>query len=61
MWQPIETAPRDSRRVLITGRYPNGIKWVEESYRHPDGHFTMRRADQPTHWMPLPDPPENEE
>jgi hypothetical protein len=79
-WQPIETAPRDGRDVLIfipavvlerglvlhhscvTAAFctdaedPNArwsLSWV--SGYDWEGPLDDR---QPTHWMPLPDPPE---
>ena len=52
----LENAP-GGVRFLIAGRYPNGICYVEESYRHYAGHFNGRKIDPPTHWMPLPAPP----
>lgn len=52
----LENAP-GGVRLLIAGRYPNGIWYVEESYRHYAGHFNGRKIDPPTHWMPLPAPP----
>jgi hypothetical protein len=64
-WQPIEMAPQDGTRVLVHGeRGPcvaefHGSTW----YAIVDGDFAyygdsdeMRDVD-PTHWMPLPDPP----
>lgn len=47
-WQPIETAPKDIRTLLILGEHVVIGKWdqdAEEIY-------------EPTHWMNLPTPPE---
>lgn len=54
-WQPIETAPMDGTRVLLAT--PSG--------RIADGSFHARYdiwawpyvMVNPTHWMPLPEPP----
>ncbi len=68
MWQPIETAPKDGA-VIVWGRYwsdeqgwmlePKIARWDASAFggswvvdhRYP---FSVR----PTHWMPLPPPPE---
>lgn len=65
-WRPIDSYNPDwhADRVLIAGRYTNGIKYVEEAYyrRHPPhsgaGAHWCRRYEPPTHWQPLPEPPE---
>ena len=56
-WQPIETAPRDGTAVLV---YDENLTY-EIAYRHraewrygPKGYSC-----KPTHWMPLPAPPED--
>jgi len=57
-WQPIETAPRDGKRVLLynwaygagSGHYDKG--WWQ--------HFCLSQHYEPTHWMPLPDPPKEQ-
>lgn len=54
-WQPIETAPKD-RNIIITGRYGNGVAYVEESYWCYRGHWNRRQHEAPTHWMPMPEP-----
>jgi len=58
-WQPIETARADERAIVSDGHY------VELGYLWPgrvpvwtcDSDGTKLRP-QPTHWMPLPVPPQ---
>lgn len=70
-WQAIETAPKDSGPIL--GFFPARkgqilpMYWDADAYaKRPQPHWSSYgylwgRADlkrnQPTHWMPLPDPP----
>ena len=58
-WQPIETAPKDATPILMW-HAPNWtlIGWFYEdgSFYRTDG-LSFNRKD-PTHWMPLPDPPQ---
>jgi hypothetical protein len=60
-WQPIETAPKDGTEVDLwvpdDGRFTNcwfmdGI-WLQTE----DGN-TYSTGGAPTHWMPLPQPPQ---
>lgn len=66
MWQPIETAPKDGRMVLL---YPSGC-WCEEDDRGEVGYWCQDFGGEwismgpqaqdfsgHTHWMPLPEPP----
>lgn len=60
LWQPIETAPRDDRNVLLArdGRVTAG--WFDDLNdcwfeALDDGEECIRI--QPTHWMPLPEAP----
>lgn len=67
-WQPIETAPKDGTRVLLSNAFG---AWMAEyrpvyqsGYRPPDPWFSVMlnhdhlpkagRYGKPTHWMPLP-------
>jgi hypothetical protein len=67
-WQPIETAPKDRRiRMFVDGEEKHG-RWDDDKYaKKPRPHWrweggysiTNVRTNQPTHWMPLPAPPES--
>lgn len=52
LWMPIETAPEDGRVVLFSDR--NGNRWTDCS----PGHIVNGCGYPPTHWMPLPPPPQ---
>jgi hypothetical protein len=59
-WQPIGTAPKDGTVVMLVndndiflGSYDDGYIEGYEWRIHIDGCH----AGQPTHWMPLPEPP----
>lgn len=69
-WQPIDTAPKDGTRVLLGApQHVAGAKWLDMqrveygvvtqdlSYWQIEG-FDWPIGVQPTHWMPLPNPPE---
>jgi hypothetical protein len=59
IWKSIDTAPRDGSEVLISGTYDNGQQYVEVRWFWPHkGHWNGRKIEPPTHWMPVPDPPE---
>jgi hypothetical protein len=59
LWQPIETAPKDDTEVLVLvedggiliGCFAGGMWWIEQTF------YEKRN---PTHWMPLPEPPRHE-
>lgn len=59
-WQTIETAPKDGTNVLVWDHNESFIAWWDKRER------TWWRRDAiihlyPTHWMPLPNPPEIKE
>lgn len=62
-WQPIETAPKDGRGVLVSNGQAVGEATFFAEY---DGwwwagscptDYCDFQVDNPTHWMPIPDPP----
>ena len=66
-WSPIETAPRDG--TWVWAYWPNGVVEGRQSpaawEEHSDGFrwtdpFDSRGHDQPSHWMPLPAPPDED-
>lgn len=62
-WQLIETAPKDGTRILATDGYEvEKIRWQRGVWviRNCSDPFYDEEWDEntPTHWMPLPKPPE---
>ena len=65
-WQPIETAPKSGEHILLVSK--GGAVWLGH-WRDADtpprwgaGWTRFNCADlgwEPTHWMPLPSPPES--
>ena len=60
-WQPLETAPKDGREILL---FAQGILVVAHWDEFGRG-WVMRERGKPkdqwvfaSHWMPLPEPPE---
>lgn len=70
-WQPIETAPKDGTKVLLTnGSWVETARWANCDERFEgenwqwllvdceDGYYNVTaEPNEPTHWMPLPEPP----
>ena len=60
-WRPIETAPRDGTTVLIFGPHQFKCFYLEscEFWKNKLWPVVwMTGYGEPTHWMPLPPPPE---
>lgn len=61
-WQPIETAPKDGTRILMTNknRALSIGRWVTPGrfYRKYEGWSV--NLTNPSHWMQLPEPPNDE-
>lgn len=61
-WMPIETAPKDGTRVITNGgdgyKHPVVIQSVFDDGWWPDAwESDLDEPMNPTHWMPLPEPP----
>ena len=70
-WQPIDTAPLDGTAVLLAGgdcnsddKFYRAVAWKDASepsiwlVSFYDDGWGLIEYHNPTHWMPLPDPPE---
>ncbi len=57
-WQPIETAPKDGTEILgcwLPSLVCGVVSWGFGEWAEAD-----ERVRAPTHWMPLPEPPDAE-
>ncbi len=65
-WQPIETAPEDGTEVLASGFLyddPANGRWIEACKFWWSGWVLSSNDSKvynPTHWMPLPEPPKEQ-
>lgn len=57
-WQPIETAPKDGEYILIGMHF--GHRFYVQSSFWIASEWAGWDYRKPTHWMPLPEPPEEE-
>lgn len=62
-WMPISTAPRDGTSVLVYGPRRDGGTYIDVCpyYMNEWTVIWMDNYEEPTHWMPLPEPPTGEE
>ena len=56
-WQPIETAPKDGEHILL-GIHLERLVYAQSSFWL-SGKWAGWDYRKPTHWMPLPNPPED--
>lgn len=55
-WQPIETAPKDAHEILV---YEDGEMSITYWNKYAEcWDYDVVCDSKPTHWMPLPEPPE---
>lgn len=58
-WQPIETAPKDGTDILVgfagQDRPPVVVGWFDDWLEYDSVNILKGK---PTHWMPLPEPPQ---
>lgn len=62
-WQPIETAPKDGTIVLVYAKETQeyAIVFWNRYYREWNQRsMEEEELESPTHWMPLPEAPEEE-
>lgn len=65
-WKPIATAPKDGKEVIVYEESSCGGHWINIRYYSEEGdkygrHWRMDGDwSNPTHWMPLPEPPKSE-
>jgi hypothetical protein len=60
-WQPIETAPRDGTYVLGYGPHETRGFYIDAIHHYQELGWTVKWMSgygEPTHWMPLPEPPQ---
>src|SRR5688500_10154734 len=61
-WQDIESAPRDGTEIIVGRIVGIRLDWWHKAWWPTNQTGTMWRtangACQPTHWMPLPTPPQ---
>ncbi len=57
-WQTMDTAPRDGTYIFVGFRSPDGYWNCDMTKWDGDGWWQHRQRN-PTHWMPLPTPPQD--
>ena len=65
LWQPMETAPKDGRTILVYGYWAvdNSVPDIAFAYWDDDARFWIFDAEEMLtmlYWMNLPEPPRHE-
>lgn len=62
-WQPIATAPKDGRTVLVAEPIRSNWWWISSAKYdvYEGGWWAIEERIRPTHWRPLPSPPADSE
>ena len=65
-WQPIDTAPKDGTEILVYASFAGTRKPVIATWLRSYGAWLLHNVGMaitltPTHWMMLPEPPEEGE
>ena len=58
MWRTIDTAPKDGTEILVWEGWVIYHVWWLKRYRTWKTLSGGRSIDCPTHWMPVPEPPD---
>ena len=61
MWQPIETAPKTTRYILVYDPTEDGGIYMAFWYKGWKMAYNLENELEPTHWMPLPARPSKED
>lgn len=61
-WQPIKTAPKDGTKVLVAeGKIWMAVAWFWPCHMYwTEVAASGMKLNNPTHWMPLPEPPDGQ-
>jgi hypothetical protein len=58
-WQPIDTAPKNGTEFIVYCPPAHGLRDMASICSwHEDAGFCVDELREPTHWIPLPNPPE---
>lgn len=57
-WQPIETAPKDGTEIVVyVKQIGQMVVYYDKMWTEKSNLLRAKMSFEPTHWMPLPQPP----